>query len=430
MHYKQNTEYNAVKTGKKYLEYALAFYITFPSIAYYFNYCLKIFGFPGVASWLVSIALAVMSVVLFSRLFLSKPLHAISMNAVLLVASFISVVCFGNSFYFLNGADLTLATLINGNIGMLLFRFVPIFVLLILGVDVDESLKFGYCLGAVSVMAQLSVFALTTTTGRFPISEDYMSFAYFGICPLLVTVYRRPATFLSKMLSIAAFALIAVSGCRGALVTVCLFLGFYLIARVLSSSDGSRLRSVAAIAAILFLLANLDSVLLRILSILNGIGFTSRSLEALAHGSSSFLAGSGRDVLYSVALDKISFTGAGLFGDRRIMDSIGANALGGASIAEGAYVHNWILELLLDFGWFFGAIAVAAVIALCARAVSSYVRNPSVESAIICAFSFSLIFGRYLVSASLLISSEFAISILLLYWVVRHPDVHSYTEKD
>ena len=78
------------------------------------------------------------------------------------------------------------------------------------------------------------------------------------------------------------------------------------------------------------------------------IGINSRTLSWMI-GMDTDLDSSGRDVLYTLAINKIieNPLGYGLFGD---------------NILLGYYVHNLFLELLLNFGIIFGGLIVIFII--------------------------------------------------------------------
>lgn len=408
------------ETDGRLYEWLFAFIITLPSVGYYLNYILKLFDLPGFASQIVICTLALISLYLYYRLFLTKVAYAVAIFFAIVFVSLISITVFANGSYFVAGQDVSLRSLLTSNFGMFLIECIPLLVLYFLNVNVGNSLFKARFIGMGTIGLQMLVFILTTTLGRFPISGDYMSYAYYAFPPMLAVLYGCRGSGLAKGLAVTSAVLIAIAGCRGALVTLGLFAVLYLLLRLVGSNvQGGKLLPAMGVAVIALLIVFLDSIAVWLLSLLNSIGFTSRSLEALVSASGEFVSGSGRDTLYTTALEHISFIGQGLFGDRSVMDGVSASSLNGASISEGAYVHNWILELLLDFGWFFGAVAVAFILFICMKAFLVYRRHSSIENALLLAFSYAMIFGRYLLSASMFTSYEFAFSLLALGWVIK-----------
>jgi len=63
------------------------------------------------------------------------------------------------------------------------------------------------------------------------------------------------------------------------------------------------------------------------------------------------LNSTGRNEIQSGLMDQISIIGKGLFADRELTQSI-------PGMSGGTYAHNFILEILLDFGIIFGVLIV------------------------------------------------------------------------
>ena len=76
---------------------------------------------------------------------------------------------------------------------------------------------------------------------------------------------------------------------------------------------------------------------------LEEFGFSSRTLSYIVSDSNPFTDSNGRDVITKIAFSNIKLLPAGLWGDRQYSD---------------VYVHNWILEILLDAGVLFGTLIV------------------------------------------------------------------------
>ncbi len=210
-------------------------------------------------------------------------------------------------------------------------------------------------IAAAIVVLQFVVFVLTNLTRHHLIAEDYMSYAYYAFLPLLILGFTWSRYTAARILMVVGWGLVLVSGSRGAVVSAGIFLIAYLGLRIIGGRQSRKVGAGVAIVVIVISLFNIEAIASFAEEFLSGFGFNSRSLSSLLSGSATFFSGSGREVIYSAAIDKISFTGLGMFGDRSVVGDINSLAFGGASIATDAYVHNWILELLVDFGWFFGA---------------------------------------------------------------------------
>lgn len=400
-------------------EWAFALMLVLPPVAYYANYCLLIFGLPGLASQLCFGVMAVLAIYAFGSLFLKRADIALALALLFLLIVVSSCAVFGNSAYMFGQPPVSFRSLLLSNIGVCFIECFSLAFLYLGGMSLENSMKNARFLAVVSLVLQLAVFVLSNSLGRYSISADYMSYAYYALVPLIVICFSEKRTIFHKCLIAASACLVFVSGCRGAIVTLGLFATTFLLMRVLGNKTLRKTPAVVAIIVIVLLLFNFGPIMAALSSALSAVGFSSRSIDSLAMGSSSFFSGSGRDVLYATAVNAIDFVGHGIFGDRSLVDGIGSSSLNGAMIAEGAYIHNWILELLLDFGWFFGGIVVLSVLFLCARGFSAAMKSSDSRAALVVSFAIAMILGRYMLSASLFTSREFILSLLLIVWVLE-----------
>ncbi len=411
-------------------EWALALLMTLPSVGYYFNYCLKVFGLPGIISqvcYFIQILIAVYSV---GALLLKRADIAVLILTFTLACCLVSYFLFDNTRYLFGEGAVTLQTLVLSNVGRLFVYFLPPLLLFFLGVNVESSMRLAAPIAAITISAQLLVFVLTNSTGKYPIADDYMSYAYFAFLPLLALGFSWHRLVVGKVLTAAGWGLVLVSGCRGAMVSAGILAAVYLAIRLVGRKQAKKFWPAAAVAIIIICLLNLETAITFVVNLLSDVGFTSRSLMSLLSGSESFFSGSGREAIYSAAVHKISFIGLGLFGDRSVVGSINAAEFGGASVSVDAYVHNWILELLVDFGIFFGAALVVLVLGICLRGLLAARRSEDPGIALVAAFAASMIIGRYLISASLFVGSEFMLSLIFLLWCTRLDRVEEFKAKE
>lgn len=400
-------------------EWALALIMVLPSLGYYLNYCLLVFELPGIASQLCYALLILIALYSGGALFLKRADLAVCILLLVFTCCASSYFVFGNSRYLFGTDSLSIQALVLSNVGKFFILFLPPLFLFLLGVRIDESMRLAAPIAATIVVLQFIVFVLTNFTRRHLISEDYMSYAYYAFLPLLILGFTWSKYTAARILMVVGWGLVLVSGSRGAVVSAGIFLIAYLGLRIIGGRQSRKVGAGIAIAVIVISLFNIEMIASFAEQFLSGFGFNSRSLSSLLSGSAAFFSGSGREVIYSAAIDKISFTGLGLFGDRSVVGDINSLTFGGVSISTDAYVHNWILELLVDFGWFFGAVFVALVFWIYAKGLLAARRSSEPGVILIASFATSMIFGRFFISASPLGSSEFMLSLILLLWCVQ-----------
>ena len=234
------------------------------------------------------------------------------------------------------------------------------------------------------------VYAAAFFLGRFTIDHYNMSFSYGCLLPMLVLYTRRKP--IPLIVSIFLFIIVVSIGSRGAAIV---FVVFVVLDLFLSRNRFSWVVLLVG-AAFVFLLP-------LFLSYLDSIGINSRTLTLLIEGRIDHT--SGRDELYDsfiAILKEHPFLGIGLFGDR-----IATN---------GAYCHNLILEIYLDFGLFIGTfILLYGIVAL----IISYRASRIVNRTLWLIFAFSGIMP-FMASSSYLIYNPLAILIGYSVLVVNH----------
>lgn len=223
----------------------------------------------------------------------------------------------------------------------------------------SEALRFiipviiptGLCVAAVSDLRifEKTIYMVSWTTlivavvyfmyyfmGRFAIDSYSMSFSYALLLPAL-SFYTYHNRF-SKLMSLIPIIMIISIGSRGALVAVLIFI---LMKIILQKNKFLSLGiTLFAIISFGFLLSYLETFF----GILESFGIKSRTLYLLIE--QDYTHDSGRNNIYTDVWNLIlenPIFGSGLYADR---------------IYLGYYTHNIILELLLNFGLFFGGIVI------------------------------------------------------------------------
>lgn len=142
-------------------------------------------------------------------------------------------------------------------------------------------------------------------------------------------------------------------GSRGPVIMVILFSCLYVL--FLKTRKGNRFRLITIVSLlVLFLVTNLDVLILELADIFENIGMSTRVLDLFVAGS--FGESEGRDFIRERVLNGI-----------RNMGPLGLG-IGGDWVLSGSYAHNIVLEFLCSFGCFFGTVLIAALLVLFCRA--------------------------------------------------------------
>ncbi len=177
--------------------------------------------------------------------------------------------------------------------------------------------------------------------GVFIFERYNMSFSYGCLFPMMILYYcKRP---FPMMISFLIFLIVVAFGSRGASIV---FVGYVIMDLFLSRNRFRWFVLSFGVLAVVLLPLFMNS--------LESIGITSRTLYLLKEGN--LTQSNGRESIYSFFIDQLlnnPISGIGIYGDR--IDT------------GGAYCHNLILELLLNFGFILGSIAVICLLSFIIR---------------------------------------------------------------
>lgn len=236
-------------------------------------------------------------------------------------------------------------------------------------------------------------------------STNYMRMAYNVLLPVCLTgvvgVYEKRIIY--QLIFWISLIAIFISGCRGALfVGVCVY--FSLLAA--TSTNIRRISKISFIVLILgiIFIQNIS----QISNILSSVGFESRTIQKLT--DDSIFDSSGRDELRMVVLANIQQKGywpQGLYSDRKITDQFWGEAV---------YVHNIILEFIVDFGIFLGIVLFISLLSSIYKIAKKSDTLPR---------TFLLLFATYsltklMVSSSYLIEPSFYCMLGLMIAIYRY----------
>lgn len=188
---------------------------------------------------------------------------------------------------------------------------------------------------ALNIMAWASTvlvvfYAWSFFTGRFSIDSYNMSFSYGCLLPMIVLYSQR--RLIPTIMSLFLFLVVVAIGSRGG--------AFIFVAYIIADAVLRRRKErwLVLAAGVIFII-----LLPSFMAFLEEIGIGSRTLSLLNSGD--IVSDSGRNDIFLICINALSRNpvfGVGLYGDRVLL--------------EGAYCHNFILEIGLDFGVILGLI--------------------------------------------------------------------------
>lgn len=170
--------------------------------------------------------------------------------------------------------------------------------------------------------------------GKIKFLNYSMTFSYYLLLPSLVFVSQKKIIFTFLFLSVCFIMLML--GSRGALVTSLIY------AFLLLFIDRETSKNIIFTSLILVLVIISGSFLSFFLKLSDNMAVSSRTMDLLLSGD--ITEDTGRLGIFSIIWNSIltkPFVGYGIFGDRVILDGI--------------YCHNFLLEILCNFGILFGA---------------------------------------------------------------------------
>lgn len=262
---------------------------------------------------------------------------------------------------------------------------------------VKKSLGYIAWLGAFVVL----IYTFSYFAGLFVIDSYNMSFSYGCLLPMII-LYSQRRVF-STLMSFFLFVVVLAIGSRGG---AYIYVAYLIIDALVNRRKGWWLMLVLGGISVLFIPF--------LMTFLVNKGINSRTLGMINSGD--IIYGSGRENIYITCINALSehpITGCGLFGDRVLLD--------------GAYCHNFFLEIGLDFGLLFGG-AIILVLAICF--VRSWTISKGDYRDLLLVITFGC-FMPFLASGSYLVSNSIALWIGIMLLIIKYGnlDFHSYINK-
>ena len=263
--------------------------------------------------------------------------------------------------------------------------------------------KLTECLTRCSVFIVLSYIILNFVNfSHLGHSPQYMTNAYSALIPVAL-LYNKGISekkVLNVLLSLLAGFFLLVSGSRGAAIT---FIAFIFLYHIIAGEFTSKKLMIIVFACALMIafVYNLDSIFSWLAQFFEKFGISTRLIDLINGSESGIYRSDGRVLIYETALERIEIIGGGLFFDR--------------CITSYAYAHNFILEVLLDFGLILG-IPILLIIGYKIFRFAKKAHN--IETIMVWVpIVLASFLVHYMFSASFLIAQDFWIMIGIIFTV-------------
>lgn len=251
--------------------------------------------------------------------------------------------------------------------------------------DIDLIEKIWYYVSWL-VFIEVVFYTIEYFRGTFVILDYNMSFSYGCLLPM-VALYRKKKKY-SIIASIFLFLIVLSIGSRGAAIifVICLFFDIM--------QNNKKL-----ILPMIILVSVIFTCIPIFVSYLEAIGISSRTLAHFTSGE--MFQYDSRESLNDISIDAIINNpfGVGLWGDRIVLKG------------EGAYAHNIIVEMLLNWGVLLGFIIIIGFVV---KFIQLYLHSNKINKNRLVVYLLVCI-GPFMASNSYLISPEFGIFCGLFY---------------
>ncbi len=292
--------------------------------------------------------------------------------------------------YIFNFGDGGIATFQQSNIMLFLSRCVLSIIVFSAQLDIhnltDYLKKYSFYLVLLYVVMNMVNF---TVYGQ---STSYMNNAYMALVPtsLLYVDSMEKKKTVRLLFAVFASLLVVVSGSRGAAICMIGVIGLY---HILSGKMTVKKFAVVlvVVSASIVLILNLESILMALSGLFAKMGISTRLIDLVNGKENGIYQLSGRDDIYLGAVSEFGIFGSGLFYDRLLR--------------SGGYVHNFIIEVILNYGYFIGIAILLFLLVKILRSVSILRRDPRLD--VWAAIIIVIMCIKYMVSDSYLISQDF-----------------------
>ena len=231
-------------------------------------------------------------------------------------------------------------------------------------IDIEKYKDYMYWTSVLCILSQAFYFFffLQRISSGIELKGDQIVPAIYTLPHVLMVLWYtlRKVNIINIAVTIMSIVLLLSFYNRGSIIAVLLFIiVFFFFLTPKKGSTSSRLILVLSTIAILILF---DQIITTLFGFTESLGLSTSFFDRLANDE--IYDSNGRELLYSQAIDQI--INGGLFG----------GGMGIDRIVLGTYAHNFVLELLMDFGIFFGGIMVVSIFVLI---ICSFFRSQSLE---------------------------------------------------
>ena len=215
--------------------------------------------------------------------------------------------------------------------------------------DYDLFEKYLVRTSIVVVIASIISFFITLEDDY---QKQYMVFSYNMTLPitfLLIMFFERKKV-LYLVIGLVGFTAIFLAGSRGAVASCLISILIYFIFR----KDSLREKILIVVLLGLFLVLVIqyfDRIIYEISRLSEMIGIDSRTILMIQEGA--FFEDSGRSGIRRELIENFSILGSGIYGDR--------------IITGGSYAHNFVIEVIAQYGYLLGTAVVILVFYLMLR---------------------------------------------------------------
>lgn len=223
----------------------------------------------------------------------------------------------------------------------------------------EDEMRYFYWLSLISVVTTVLYIYIV----GFTLQAEWQSNMYFPyvFLPHLLLIFiqiTKKITIINIAVFILGLSYIIILGNRGSLVCLILFVLIILIRDFLVSKSKKKLISifiVVMISMLVYVFNLFEKLIVYLYSLSNNIGLSTKTLDLIS-GRIEF-SDSGRTYILSNLFEVIRENpfGYGIAADRYFV---------------GAYAHNIVVELWVEFGIFLGSMIFIALIALIIRALA------------------------------------------------------------
>lgn len=370
------------------IESLFAISVFLPVFFSYLTEILIAFDLPSLTS--ISYALLyLLYAILFFNSLLRQPAATLGIAVLSLFAILISCLINGNVVrYIFNFGNDGITTFLQSNLMMFLSRCVLSIIVFAARMDIRKLTEYlkEYSLYLVLIYIAMNI----VNFSAYGQNTSYMNNAYMALLPISL-LYCDSCQNKAKgkwVFAVFGALLLVVSGSRGAALCMLCFIGMYhILAEKMTVKKLAVMIIVFSIC--LALIWNLESVLAALAALFEKIGISTRLIDLINGKENAIYQLSGRDEIYTNAVRELGFFGGGLFGDR----------------VGGGYVHNLVLEIILDFGYFLGIPILLYLLFKMIQSIFVLRRDPRVD--VWAALIIALLCVKYMVSDSYLISQDF-----------------------